>query len=79
MPLSVAFVAFVLRWVADSTCSPYSSVCRKGSDFLSHVYAVVFCFLLIVGITKGHQLKQFFDKLRTALSVMSSDVKQKKD
>eukprot|EP00934_Nitzschia_sp_Nitz4_P008245 Nitzschia sp. Nitz4//scaffold42_size132992//87720//89495//NITZ4_003408-RA/size132992-processed-gene-0.16-mRNA-1//1//CDS//3329551745//8235//frame0 len=82
LPLTVALIAFVLRWIADSTCSPYSQVCRKSSDFLSHVYAVVVIFLMIVGATKAKQIKDLFQKIKAALEVMSVDAggsKQKKD
>lgn len=83
LPLTVALVAFILRWIADTTCSPYSKVCRKSSDFLSHVYAVVVIFLLIVGATKAKQIKDLVNKVKTAFEVMNSNSsdngKQKKD
>ena len=80
LPLAIAFVAFILRWIADSTCSPYSSVCKKSSDFLSHLYAVVICFLLIIGATKAKQIRDLVKRLKTAFEVMNTDpVKSKKD
>ena len=81
LPLTVALVAFILRWIADTTCSPYSQVCRNSSDFLSHVYAVVVIFLLIVGATKAKQIKDLVNKFKTAFEVMNSsgNSKQKKD
>jgi atlastin len=75
----VALIAFILRWIADATCSPYSNVCRKSSDLLSHIYAVVMIFLLIVGATKAKQVKELFDKVKSALQVLLGDNKQKKD
>jgi len=80
LPLAIALVAFILRWIADMTCSSYSQVCRKSSDFLSHIYAVVVIFLMIVGGTKAKQIKDLVNKMKTAFEVMSSDGgKVKKD
>jgi hypothetical protein len=80
LPLSVALIAFILRWIADATCSPYSHVCRKSSDLLSHIYAVVMIFLLIVGATKAKQVKELFNKVKSAIQVLSGgDNKQKND
>ena len=77
--MGIAFVAFVLRWIADLTCSPYSHVCRKSSEFLSEVYAVVIIFLLIVGATKAKQVQEVFGRVKAALLVLTSDMKQKAD
>jgi atlastin len=80
LPLSVAFAAFILRWIADMTCSPYSQICRTSSEFLSHIYAVVIIFLLIVGATKAKQIKDLINKVKAAFEMMNSDGgKQKKD
>ena len=54
--MSIAVLSFVLRWIADSTCSSWSQTCRAGSDMLSHIYSVVFLFLMIVGSTKAKQI-----------------------
>ena len=48
----VAGVSFFLRWIADFTCSSWSQTCRASSEILSHVYMVVFFFLVIVASTK---------------------------
>lgn len=80
LPLTVALVAFILRWIADMTCSPYSQVCRKSSDLLSHIYAVVVIFLVIVAATKAKQIKDLVNKVKAAFEMMNSDGnKQKKD
>lgn len=81
IPLTVALVAFILRWIADATCSPYSHVCRKSSDLFSHIYAVVIIFLLIVGATKAKQVKDFVNKIKTVLETMNGNGggKQKRD
>ena len=73
VPLTVALGAFILRWIADATCSPYSSVCKKGSDFLSHVYAVVVCFLLIIGATKAKQVQEFASRAKGAFELLVAD------
>ena len=52
LPMLVAGVSFLLRWIADFTCSSWSQTCRASSEILSHVYMVVFFFLVIVASTK---------------------------
>jgi atlastin len=47
IPAAVGIVAYLLRILTDFTCSPYSQVCRVGSDFL------VRCFV------KMHRLSLF--------------------
>jgi atlastin len=79
LPLAVALVSFILRWIADATCSPYSTVCKKSSDFLSHVYAVVIIFLIIVGATKAKQVKDIIERLKGAVQLLSDGGKAKKD
>ena len=79
LPLTVALVSFILRWIADATCSPYSTVCKKSSDFLSHIYAVVVIFLLIVGATKAKQVKEVVEKVKGAVLLLSDGGKAKKD
>jgi len=71
VPLSIAFIAFMFRFIADYTCSPYSHVCRKGSEFFSHVYAVVLCFMLIVGMTKAQQIKELVRRIKAAAEMMN--------
>jgi atlastin len=79
VPLTVALVAFVLRWFADATCSLYSQVCEQSSDFLSHVYDVVVFFMIIIGTTKAKQVKELVEKIQGAIRLLSSDGKAKKD
>jgi len=80
LPLLVAFVSFILRWFADFTCSSWSETCRASSDFLSHIYMVVFFFLAIVASTKAKQISDVFDRLRaTANLIMDGNGKDKKD
>lgn len=70
--MGVALAAFILRWIADTTCSPYSQVCRTSSDFLSHIYAVVICFLMIVGATKAKQIKDLVHRLKAAFEALNT-------
>jgi len=67
--------------VADFSCSGYSQTCRATSELLSHIYAVVIIFLLIIGATKAQQVKQFFDRLKKAVEIVASggDNKAKRD
>jgi len=79
IPMTIAAVSIVLRWVADSTCSGWSSTCRAGSEFLSHVYAVVFFFMIIVASTKAKQIKDLLKRLMTAFEALAGDSKDKRD
>jgi low affinity Fe/Cu permease len=58
-------------------------MCRNTSDFLSHIYAVVVCFLLIVVMTKAKQVKELVDRLKGAIQLVvntnNDSGKQKKD
>jgi hypothetical protein len=56
LPVLVAVSSIVLQWFTDFTCSPYSTICRAASETLSHIYAVVISFMVIIGITKYQQI-----------------------
>lgn len=77
IPGLVASVAYVLRWLTDATCS--HSVCRATSEALHHTWAVVMCFLLIVGATKFQQLTVMFQRIQQAVGVLLETQKVKKD
>jgi hypothetical protein len=77
-------MAIVLRWLTDLTCSPYSQVCRAGSELFSHIYAVIMIFFVIIGATKAQQVKAVLKKFQSAWEVMSdspasSSIKRKSD
>ena len=72
IPLSIGAVSMILRWVADFTCSSWSDTCRVGSEVLSHVYQVVFFFMIIVASTKAKQISQAAGKVKKAIDVMSN-------
>ena len=81
--MAIALIAIVLRWITDLTCSPYSQVCRAGSELFSHIYAVIMIFFVIIGATKAQQVKAVLKKFQSAWEVMSdsptSDSKRKSD
>jgi atlastin len=81
IPLAIATASYVLRAVADLTCSEYSQTCRNTSDLLSHIYAVVIIFLLIIGATKAQQLKEFFGRVKSAVQLVANGAggKEKRD
>ena len=79
IPLSIALVSYIMRVVADSTCSSWSTVCRKSSDVLQHLYAVVICFMIILGFTKAQQLRELWKRISTAISILMDGGKTKKD
>ena len=56
-------------------------MCKKSSDFLSHIYAVVVIFLIIVGATKAQQVKEVASRIQQAfdLVVDTNSGKKKKD
>merc|ERR1712150_282251 len=70
IPLTIGFISISLRWVADSTCSSWSQTCKASSDVFSHVYQVVFFFLLIVSFTKAKQVAVVAGRVKTACSVI---------
>lgn len=72
VPLSVAFLSMVLRWITEWTCAPYSTVCKAGSELLSHIYAVVFCFLAIIALTKMKQIQEGFRRVQVALQALQT-------
>jgi atlastin len=76
----VACISLVLRWVADFTCSDWSQTCRASSDVLSHIYMVVFFFLVIVASTKAKQISDVMDRVKTAYRMLTdSSTKPKND
>lgn len=76
LPMLVAGVSFILRWIADFTCSSWSQTCAASSEVLSHVYMVVFFFLIIVASTKVKQISDLLDRVKTAYRMLT-DTKEK--
>ena len=70
LPMAMAFLAYILRWFTDMTCSPYSQVCKASSEVLSHAYAVVFCFLAILAATKLKQIQELWQRFYAALEIL---------
>lgn len=70
LPLTVAAVSYVMRIVADVTCSGWSQTCKASSAVLSEVYTVVFIFLLIVASTKAQALKQQYRRIAEVVKVV---------
>jgi hypothetical protein len=69
--MAIALTAIVLRWLTDLTCSPYSQVCRAGSELFSHIYAVIMIFFVIIGATKAQQVRAVLKKFQSAWEVMN--------
>lgn len=70
IPMTVAALSLILRWFADNTCSSWSQTCKASSDALSHLYQVVFFFLLIIAATKMKQMQTFWSRLKNALDAL---------
>ena len=66
-------MSYILRTIADATCSSWSQTCRASSDALSHILAVAFIFLFIVYLTKAKQIHDKFKQIKSAASVMFAD------
>jgi hypothetical protein len=80
IPLFIAIAAIVMRWVTDATCSPYSRICRAGSDILSEVYAVVFSFLSIIAATKFKQVQELCKRVYKIVNAMrATQPKEKRE
>mmetsp|Transcript_2805 Transcript_2805/g.7530 ORF Transcript_2805/g.7530 Transcript_2805/m.7530 type:complete len:617 (-) Transcript_2805:148-1998(-) len=82
VPIAMATVSYILRAVADMTCSNVSQTCRNTSELLSHIYAVVVIFLMIIMATKAQQVKEFLKRLKGAVELVANsggDNKLKKD
>ncbi|KAL7532297.1 hypothetical protein ACHAXR_004546 [Thalassiosira sp. AJA248-18] len=80
LPMVVAGISFVLRWIADFTCSSWSQTCRASSELLSHIYMVVFFFLVIVASTKAKQISDILDRAKTAYRMLvDTGTKEKHD
>eukprot|EP00565_Helicotheca_tamesis_P005823 CAMPEP_0185730704 /NCGR_PEP_ID=MMETSP1171-20130828/10738_1 /TAXON_ID=374046 /ORGANISM="Helicotheca tamensis, Strain CCMP826" /LENGTH=621 /DNA_ID=CAMNT_0028399815 /DNA_START=84 /DNA_END=1949 /DNA_ORIENTATION=- len=73
LPMSVAIISFLLRWIADHTCTSWSQTCKVGSDVLSEVYTVGFLFMLIISATRAKQISDSVKRIRKALKAVSSD------
>ena len=78
LPMIVAGISFILRWIADFTCSGWSQTCRASSEVFSHIYMVVFFFLVIVASTKAKQISDFVDRGKAAYRMLT-DSKAKND
>jgi atlastin len=78
IPLLIGLVAIILRKFTDFTCSEWSSTCKVGSELLSHIYQVVFFFMLIVASTKAKQISEATGRVKKAIDVLSSSSGEKK-
>eukprot|EP00804_Cyclotella_cryptica_P001366 CCRYP_014123-RA/>CCRYP_014123-RA protein AED:0.01 eAED:0.01 QI:868/1/1/1/1/1/2/203/631 len=70
LPMVVAFFSYILRWIADVTCSGWSQTCRASSELLSHIYMVIFFFFLIVAWTKTKQISEMCQRVKAAILVL---------
>ena len=75
-PVFLAAASYIVRFVTDATCG--ATVCRAASEVFSHVYIVVFLFLIIVASTKAKQIKDVLKRAKTMMDAMTNE-KNKKD
>lgn len=67
VPIGLALLSYILRWVADASCSEWSTTCRHGSHALGHVYATIFMFMLIMSFGR---ITQLISHMRTVMKLM---------
>jgi len=72
LPMIVACLSYILRWLADFTCSGWSQTCAASSELLSHIYMVVFFFLVIVASTKAKQVTDLLDRVKAAYRMLTA-------
>jgi hypothetical protein len=68
IPLTVGFISFVFRWVADleMTCSrDRRYLCQAASYGLGHIYIFAFTFMLIISASKLKMLFEYTRQVRT--------------
>ena len=73
IPGGIAVCSSTMRWTVDWTCSHWSSTCRAGSEFLSHIIMIIFFFMLIIAATKAKQIKEAIDRVVTAMSALNGN------
>ncbi len=61
IPMGIAVVAFILRWIADTSCSSWSSTCKLTSEIMGHLYMAIFTVLLIIS---AGRIKGLYSHLR---------------
>lgn len=67
IPMAIAAAAFILRTLADASCSSWSTTCKRTSEGLGHIYVVIFLF---VAITSAGRIKQFMEHLKNVLPLL---------
>lgn len=70
LPLLVAFVAFILRWISDleATCSlERRYLCNSVSHAMGHIYVFLITFILIVSFNR---LRLFIDYVKQVVPVL---------
>mmetsp|Transcript_4743 Transcript_4743/g.7209 ORF Transcript_4743/g.7209 Transcript_4743/m.7209 type:complete len:609 (+) Transcript_4743:156-1982(+) len=77
VPMSIAIVSYILRFISDVTCSSWSHTCKVTSEALSHFYAVAFFFMVIVAFTKAKQIKDVLKRVSKAIELMNEPSKVK--
>jgi atlastin len=63
LPVIFGVVAYILRFVADMTCSPYIGVCKGASDFFGLIASLCLLVILVVVFVRGSAAYARFEKL----------------
>uniref|UniRef100_A0A7S3L446 GB1/RHD3-type G domain-containing protein n=1 Tax=Amphora coffeiformis TaxID=265554 RepID=A0A7S3L446_9STRA len=72
IPLFVALVSYVVKHFLDFTCAPHATLCKVGSEAAGHAYAFGFCFLVIAGAARSHQVKEYTVRFWRAMELLFS-------
>jgi len=64
IPGLISLVSYILRKIADMTCTSWSQTCKASSDILSEISTVVLLFMLIVFLTKAKEFSLLLQKIK---------------
>jgi hypothetical protein len=68
IPMVVALMAFILRWVAETSCSRHHrSLCTNMSDAMGHIYVGIITFIVIMS---ANRIRQFVEYMRQIIPIL---------
>ncbi|CAM9632632.1 unnamed protein product [Discosporangium mesarthrocarpum] len=74
IPMTIAVISYIARWIADMSCSSWSDTCRSASHKLGFLYCSMVVFLLVVFREKT---KAFLLHLQTLLPILVGAAQEK--
>jgi len=70
IPMLLAGAAFIMAWIAEVTCSSWSTTCQQGAHALGHVYMAIFTFMVIMSFGRIIQVAQ---KMKKFVKLVAGD------